>query len=760
LAAQDGGPDTEAAGEAEAARAAEAEQAAEGEPVAETVLLEDVIVTATRGEKRVSEAPGAVTVLGQEEIAARPSHTADTLLQAVPGLWFNREDDLNPGTTPVTLRGLANDRTTIMLDGVPLNDPRTNSANMDGISPESLERMEAVRGPMSALYGNGMAGVINFITSMPEKREFTLKTAYRSGFVPGTSYDNTLRAYVSYGDKLFDRLSLMVSYNRLWTEGFPTQLIQNASPKPGTEKEETADRTGKTTYTIGDNGNQEVVKQGLAARLKYDFNADTFFRFDYFWNDMKGEYGVPRQLNGDPVYDRTDNYGNNFSAQTNFSRMRNLFHGSFETTIAGFFTKLDVSLHDVRYLALTSGAGGYNGGAGSYSDAPARNYLGDWQVSTPQFLRQRFTFGLTGKLDTGETIGGGLRDWRDGDSITQTEYTSKDAEPVKKSSSVSSAGGGKAASVSVYLQDEISVLDNLGVYIGGRADYWSVFDGYTQNFSNSTTADKWNELRYDDRGVWNFSPKAAVVFSPLDITTLRLSGGKSFNTPTLYQLFGVYVASSGSVYQPNPELKPETVWSWDMSVTQDVFDGRLSVSLGYFENYIQDLIVSGSSAAPIIVDGNAYGRDNISDAVARGIEAGLKLKLFNSTGLTAHYTWTRARVTGDRNENSAINNTEGNEMQYVPEHAFNAGIDFTWKKLNAYLGGRYFSKRYGQADNSDTENGYGSYSPYFLMDAKVSCRFTDHFSLSLTGNNITNTRYYNYYQGSGASWGIEAAVAF
>jgi iron complex outermembrane receptor protein len=214
----------------------DSDKTAEGEDffTSGEMWADEIVVTATKGEKTVRNAPGAVTVITKEEIDARPTAQMHTLLNAIPGFYSQQGDNFSVfGST--TVRGISGDRMVFMLDGMPVKDPRAGGFFAEGISPSSLERVESVRGPMSALYGSGLAGAVNFITKMPEKREFTAKADYGNPFVEGTGNANAWTAYFSYGDKLFDCLSILLSYNRRQTDGFPNQLVigsSTGSPPP------------------------------------------------------------------------------------------------------------------------------------------------------------------------------------------------------------------------------------------------------------------------------------------------------------------------------------------------------------------------------------------------------------------------------------------------------------------------------------------------------------------------------------------------
>jgi iron complex outermembrane receptor protein len=706
--------------------------------VIEDSQSEGIIFTATRGEKSVKDAPGAVTVITKEEIDERPAVGLRTLLEALPGFYTYVGDNFTVFPSS-TVRGISGDKISFMLDGMPINDPREGGGHTEGISPDSLERVEAVRSPMSALYGSGLAGAVNFVTRMPEKREFTVKGNYGNPFVNGEGNANAWTAYLSYGDKLFDRLSILLSYNRKQTDGFPNQVVFGSSPG-NPPYEETTNNAGTARYIFGDYGDKKMFDDAMSAKLQYELNDATLIKAGFTRTEVYTGNGVRHDLNGTPVYTNTDVAGHSsYSASlygVTWGRVRHMFQTSAETTLANFYTKLAFGILDIPdyYQLYPNTTAGYAWGTGYINEIVSRSYLVDWQVTTPDFFRQVFTVGLNFEHETADSSYFALSNWKDRTTKTGLRQYSN------------ALSGGKTDTWAIYAQDEIRILNNLSVYVGGRFDWWKVHDGYTQDTTTTAGIDH-SFVKYDERSSWAFSPKAAVVYSPVKITTLRVSGGRAFRAPSIYDLFSSY-----STALANPDLDPETVWSWDASVTQDIF-GIARLNFGYFANYMQDLI----SSSGVTVDGIPRGRFNVGKATAWGFETGLDIKFLMFTFKT-DYTYTHAVTTEDK----SAPDREGKYLMSVPEHVFNLGLEGKYRAFTAYLGGRYVSKRWATAANTDTTEGVsGSRDPYYLMDMKLSYAVTKNFTASATVNNMFNWESYEgSYKIPGASWTLGLEINY
>jgi iron complex outermembrane receptor protein len=127
---------------------------------------EVIIVTGSRSEIPEPELPMAVSVTLLEPLAAaREGASLGEVLDGVPGLLArnrsNFAQDLRLSVRGFGARGAFGIRgLTILLDGIPLTMP-DGQAQIDIVDPDLLSRVEVLRGPAGALYGNGAGGVIN-----------------------------------------------------------------------------------------------------------------------------------------------------------------------------------------------------------------------------------------------------------------------------------------------------------------------------------------------------------------------------------------------------------------------------------------------------------------------------------------------------------------------------------------------------------------------------------------------------------------------
>ncbi|AHI06504.1 colicin I receptor [Bdellovibrio bacteriovorus W] len=131
-----------------------------------TSQLSSIIVSsASQREQSIAEAPASITVVTQEDIQRQPVHNITDVLKYSEGVMTSSSNDKG-----ISLRGLDSSYTLILVNGKRVSSRslsvRHNAdADLSWISPDDIERIEIIRGPMATLYGaEAIGGVVNIIT--------------------------------------------------------------------------------------------------------------------------------------------------------------------------------------------------------------------------------------------------------------------------------------------------------------------------------------------------------------------------------------------------------------------------------------------------------------------------------------------------------------------------------------------------------------------------------------------------------------------
>ena len=154
-----------------------------------SVLLSDIVVSATRTAEPAREVAAPVHTLSREQVRTSPARTTDDLLREMPGVELPRTSSTVSGAEQiVSLRGADEGRTLVLLDGVPLNDPWGEWIQWNRAPRAALDRVEVVEGGGSSLYGNyAMGGLISLYSRPIVARGYDLMASAGSRSAVETS---------------------------------------------------------------------------------------------------------------------------------------------------------------------------------------------------------------------------------------------------------------------------------------------------------------------------------------------------------------------------------------------------------------------------------------------------------------------------------------------------------------------------------------------------------------------------------------------
>lgn len=182
-----------------------------------SLTLNPVVVTGSRAEAASFDMPAAIDVLDRDQITAgQPRINASEALVAVPGVVANNRQnyaqDLQISTRGFGARSAFGVRgVKLIADGIPASMP-DGQGQAATFNLDVAERMEVLRGPYSAIYGNHSGGVIQLFT-----REPTGRPSVEGGFAAG-SYGTTKAEIGAQGQ--VDGIGYVLDATRLKTDGY------------------------------------------------------------------------------------------------------------------------------------------------------------------------------------------------------------------------------------------------------------------------------------------------------------------------------------------------------------------------------------------------------------------------------------------------------------------------------------------------------------------------------------------------------------
>jgi outer membrane receptor protein involved in Fe transport len=379
---------------------------------------EVLVVTASRTDQQLVDAPASVTLISSETIQNSPGTNIGDLLRAVPGI---NVAQMSARDVNLTARGATStlatsqlalvDGRSVYLDffGMVMWDLVPNNAN-------EIKQIEVIRGPASAVWGaNAMSGVVNVITLSPRElaatggSSVTIGAGYFDRDATGVDNGTGALFYVNgtHAEAVNEKWSYKLSAGYFAQDALPrpTGTIPNSfnTPYPPYDNSGTSQpkfdarvdyelaNNGRLSFSGGVAGTEGIIHSGIGP---FDVNSGS--RLTYFSGRyQKGgrHIGVfTNILNGDAV---------NFLSREPSGALLPL---AFDTTT------FDIEASDLRTFGtrhVVSFGGNYRHNSFDISIAPDgdnRNEGGAY-IQDEIFLSSQFRWVIGGRLDKFSSIG-------------------------------------------------------------------------------------------------------------------------------------------------------------------------------------------------------------------------------------------------------------------------------------------------------------------------------------------------------------------
>lgn len=297
-----------------------------------TFDLGEVVVTATKTERKISSVASSVSIVTEEEIERSQAKNIPDLLSNLEGIQVY--DTSGAGTKGrVNLRGFWGGMSThnlVLVDGIPVNSGKDKLVDWNLIPLGNVESIEVVRGAASTLYGdNAFAGVISIITKEGGKiPETKLSSSYGSfhtenyGFATGgtkgpvnyffnTSRKSTrgFREHSDYDDLHFTgKTGLLIGDTSDVKLSFGYHESQRgALPWVLTEAEMQADRDQASPGTKNDKGENQKLDLAIVYDMDIGEMSNLVNTF-YLWSENRESFGTTYGSTKEYL-DNEDTYG-------------------------------------------------------------------------------------------------------------------------------------------------------------------------------------------------------------------------------------------------------------------------------------------------------------------------------------------------------------------------------------------------------------------------------------------------------------------
>jgi vitamin B12 transporter len=577
---------------------------------------EEVVVTASGTPQLPEQVSKATTVIDQSDADARDAAALSDVVALAPGV---RVQQLGgPGAfTTIQMRGLRDEDTAVLVDGLRLRDASATQADASGLIEDLLfsdvNRVEVLSGSGSSLYGtNAIGGVINVITDQGGGR--TRGSVLLEG---GSLGEFRGRAQISGG---LDNDRIQYSFGASDTD--VTSGVGGDQPFRNTSTQ------GRVTFHLS-------PSIRLTARL---YGGDSFSKVlsEPVLIGSPSGFGVVDAIplapalvslyqNGTPLSSINTGNATFIPAPDNPDSTRAARFISAALILNGQASPaLDYS---VSYQLLSNGRRYGDGPAGTgYQPDGSTRSLYDGRIQTVDAqVHYKFGFNL---------LSGGY----EFESETYANDNSDQSDPA-----ATNATNVTQLSHTAFAQDQVQLL-------GGRLQISGAFR--TQVFTLDApeffplASAPYQGIAFPSPTPAYTGDGSAAYFFRKTGTKLRAHVGRGYRAPSLFERFGTgFDPVFGYSVYGDPRLKPEHSIGLDAGVDQTFFKGRLKTSASYFYTWLQDVINFDTSGLinPVTDPfGRSIGYLNTQGGISRGVEMSAALAPIRTLKITSAYTYVNA----------------------------------------------------------------------------------------------------------------------
>ena len=501
-------------------------------------VRENVDVSITRSETRLSDTPASVVVLTRRELEVTAAQAPDDALRQIAGFTLFRRSSSktsNPTAQGANLRGVSGSgasRAEVMFDGLSLNDAFGGWTFWSRVPQIAVEQAEVLRGGASSFYGaSALSGAVNLLSPAVEDGHPIFRAQVSAG-----------------GQNTFDG-SMFAAYSKNgWGFMFTSESFQTAGYIPVAKAERgTADTRANSKHTNGI----------LTLEKRFGTSLRTFVRGNIF-----GE----RRDNGTSLTHNKTYFRQGAAGVDSSSKM----FGTFQ-----FRAFIEVQVYDQSFSAVSVDRDAET--LSRLQRVPSHAAGGNL------FWSRAFSrHSLAASIETRE-----VRGFSD-----EIGFFGGNATSV-------SGSGGRERSYSGFAQDLWQLSKRLIINFGGRLDSWKNFDAHsdTRMLSTNTVS----VTAFPDRSEKAFSPRLAMLYQANRNTAFYVSYNRSFRAPTLNELYRGFRVGN-VVTQANETLRAEKAGTFEGGVNLTGLSGKLSVRGNVFFTQVTDPVVSITlSATPTLI---------------------------------------------------------------------------------------------------------------------------------------------------------------
>ncbi|MDR9419312.1 TonB-dependent receptor domain-containing protein [Gracilimonas sp.] len=687
--------------------------------------MNEFVVSATRWRQSSENVPSKISSITPEVVRLQNPQTAADLLSLSGEVFIQKSQQ--GGGSPM-IRGFATNRLLYAIDGVRMNTAIFRGGNIQNVislDPYAIENTEVLFGSGSVIYGSdAIGGVMSFQTLTPQLSTDgeTVVDGNASFRYSSANSENTGHFHVNVGlDKWAFVSSISANdYNHLRQgSNGPEDYIKRYHVESQLQDDEIALQNDPqmqipTAYS----------QINAMQKIRFKPSAEWEFNYGLHYSETSpyGRYDRHNRMrNGLPRYAKW-NYG---PQKWMMNHLKTNYTGN-----TALFDNLSLSLAQ-QYFEESRISRDFNA-----PDREVRTEKVDAYSVNLDFLK------MTGEKNT---------------LYYGFEYVSNvvNSEGVIENIDTNTSQAGPSRypdatwqSIAAYVNDEYQLLENLTIHSGLR---------YNRVLIDADFETRFYPFPFEEANVNNGSLTGSIgaVFKPADDWIINTNFSTAFRAPNVDDIGKIFDSEPGSVVVPNPDLKPEYAYNFDLGIAHTISDAFRIDLTGYY-TLLDDALVRRdftlNGADSLIYDGvnsQIQALQNAATANVYGIQAGINIDINNAVTFSSDFNY-------QKGEEELDDGTTSPSRHAAPWFGVTRLI-YDQEDLNLELNAQYQGEREHE-DLSVSERGKteiyaldengNTYSPaWYTLNFKALYTLNETYTVSAGLENITDQRYRPYSSG-------------
>ncbi|MEZ4911608.1 MAG: TonB-dependent receptor [Saprospiraceae bacterium] len=703
--------------------------------------IDQVVVVGTRWQQNAPKVPSKIATITSRDIALQNPQTAADLLGTSGKIFIQKSQQ--GGGSPM-IRGFATNRLIYTVDGIRMNTAIFRSGNIQNVinlDPFAVEKTEVLFGAGSVMYGSdAIGGVMAFKTLSPSLSSTNKPVTNGKANLRYSSANQEVTGHfdINIGLKKWAFMNSFSSWNfdhlRQGSHG-PIDYIKSFYPQRHNNQDVEITQSDPLLQIPSAYSQINLLQKVL---FRPNELWDLQYSFHFSETSSYGRYDRHLRLrNGSPRYAEWD-YGPQkwlmHNLQITHSKSNIIFDlASLKLALQSFeesrierpFNSLDRSIQTEKVWAYSSNL---------------------------DFIKK-----ITSKYIL----------------FYGTEFVCDDVSSSGITSNISTKSSERAASryplstwssMAVYAKSEFSLSDNWTIQSGVRYNKVKL----NANFNNNKDFFPF-PFSYAHIDNHSISANLGIVFRHSNNWIMRGNISRAFRSPNVDDLGKIFDSQPGAITVPNPDLKAEYAYNFDLGVTK-VFSQILKIEMSGYHTLLKNALVRRDYTLNGLDSVLYFGElskvqamQNAAEAVVYGVEFGLEVKIGRRFSFLSDVNFQKGEEELD--DTSSSPSRHAAPTFGVSKLRYHTG-DLTVELYGVYQAAKKASDLPQEEQAKDEiyakDNNGNNYSPsWYTLNFKFLTKISESISISGGLENVTDQRYRPYSSGiSGAGRNAFFALNF